>query len=142
MAMSKVKKSKAATPVVDVVTGEPVEVNPEYEAGYNAFMRRCAYYCLAHSEDMGWESYWEAAKDDRPETPAYVEGWTDAKERIRREAWLDMGGAGTPRNQTAVVKAMQASLQEEIDAGRVVEFGCSTRERPGKIAFFFSFSMG
>ena len=78
--------------------------NPEFEAGFRAFMRRCAGYAAAHAGGS-WNAFWAAAKDDKPETADYLEGFARARDRMTREC----GGLGfgdlTPRALTAFRKA-------------------------------------
>jgi len=94
--------------------GEPLD-QAEHEAGYNAFMRRCTYYALAHSDhDPGdaWTKFWEAGQDDAPETYSYIEGWNDARARIIREAGIAFGAFATCRQQTATFKRLEATDPE------------------------------
>lgn len=72
----------------------------EYNAGYNAFMKRCGYYALAHADQDGmWDEFWKADKDEGlEETADYLEGWEAAKRRMHREVGMDFGACGTPRD--------------------------------------------
>jgi hypothetical protein len=84
-----------------IVTGD--ETSPEYDAGYNGFMRRIAGYCIAHAGEP-WEAYWSAGLDDQPETKDYVEGWNEAAFRMRRE--IGVHSFGNARTETAQMKRL------------------------------------
>jgi hypothetical protein len=86
-----------------------ITANPEYEAGYNAFMRRVAYCYLAHAgDDAGCDNFVAAGRGDQSETAEYLAGWQDVKERMFREVQMDCGGCGTPRATTAMPKAIKS----------------------------------
>jgi hypothetical protein len=82
---------------------EPVRNEAEYAAGYEAFMRLCAYYAMAHAEgnsDVPWRQFHNARIDHKPETDDYVEGWDTARERMIRECCICFGLFATPRAET------------------------------------------
>jgi hypothetical protein len=89
------------------------EDEAEYEAGYNAFMLRCSGYAAAHAGGS-WETYHVAGFDDRPVTPDYVRGWTDAQERIRREAGHCFGAVSNPRAHTATMREHAPDVFREL----------------------------
>ncbi len=78
--------------------------SPEYEAGYTAYMRRLAYYCLAHAGES-WDRHVNetAVADTQPETKEYQTGWREAQERMIRE--VQAQGLVSPRAFAAVKRA-------------------------------------
>jgi hypothetical protein len=87
---------------------EPVRNEAEYNAGYEAFMRRCAYYATAHAEgrnsDVPWRQFHNVGIDHKPETDDYVAGWNEARERMLRECGICFGSFATPRAETQAYK--------------------------------------
>jgi hypothetical protein len=107
--MNKAALAKLNAEIAEAKKNE-TEADREYQRGYNALMLRAGYYALAHADIPGsWEKFAEASHDDLPETAAYLEGYEEAQDRMRRE----VGGCGfgffTPRNQTAAIKRAKAA---------------------------------
>jgi hypothetical protein len=92
----------------------------EHGRGYQAFMRRCAFYAMAHAEiyepgddetsQRAWTKFHNAGIDDQPETPSYNKGWDEARRRMIRESVISLGTLNTARAQTALMKRLGRPL--------------------------------
>jgi hypothetical protein len=105
------------TPTTAATELPPTEAELEHDRGYRAFMLNTGHYALAHAamcleggegSHEEWEKFADAGHDDRPITAEYLDGWSEAKQRMLRECNVFGFGGINPRESTAIKQWMAA----------------------------------